>query len=137
MHVRAPYGNKLTIHILAAVAEHEAEAISQRTKAALAAAKARGVLLGSSRPGHWEGREERRRAGAKAAARVAGQAHARAADEAYADLLPVVGGLRAKGLTLQKIADKLNKMGHRTRRDKEWHPTQVARVLRRIEDNHG
>ena len=127
-----PHATKLTIHILAAVAEHEAEAISQRTKAALAAAKARGVKLGSARPGHWDGREDRRLAGVKAAAKAAGEAHARAAEEAYVDLCPLIGELRAKGFTLQTIADKLNGMGHTTRHGKSWSHTQVARLLQRI-----
>jgi DNA invertase Pin-like site-specific DNA recombinase len=128
-----PHANKLTIHILAAVAEHEAEAISQRTKAALAAAKARGIKLGSARPGHWDGREDRRLAGTKLAAKAAGEAHARAAAEAYADLVPIVGKLRAKGWTLRQIADGLNRQGHTTRRGSRWSPTQVARVLGRME----
>ena len=44
-----PHANKLTIHILAAVAQHEREMISERTKAALAAARARGTQLGNPR----------------------------------------------------------------------------------------
>jgi hypothetical protein len=97
----------------------------------VAAAKARGVKLGSARPGHWDGREHRRLAGSKLAAKAAGQAHIRNADEAYADLYPVLERLRGKGLSFQTIADHLNGKGYRTRRDKRWGPTQVARVLQR------
>jgi len=126
-----PAANRLTLHILAAVAEAEAKAVSERTKAALAAAKARGVKLGSARPGHWKGREDARLAGARAGAKAGALARARNAADAYSDLAPTMKGLRAEGLTLQGIAEKLNAEGHTTRRGKPWNPVQVSRVLER------
>lgn len=126
-----PHANKFTIHILAAVAEHEAEQISQRTTDALRAAKRRGVVLGSARPDHWKGREHRRQAGAIAGGKAAAEAHQRTADESYSDLYPAVKEMRASGRSLQAIADELNDQGHTTRRGKPWNPMQVSRVLKR------
>ena len=126
-----PHANKFTIHILAAVAEHEAEQISQRTKVALAAAKKRGVKLGSSRPGHWDGKEGQRQAGLKKARTAAAKAHRATFDDEYADLFPIVKELHNNGKSLQAIADELNDMGHTTRRGKSWGRMQVSRVLKR------
>ena len=127
------HANRLTLHILAAVAEDEVRRISERTKAALQAAKARGVKLGSARPRHWEGRQQARLNGLKAAREVSAQVRKQEASQAYTDIYPVVSELRAKGLTLQAIADELNNQGHTTRRGKPWNPMQVARVLERLE----
>lgn len=126
-----PAANKFMLHVMAAVAEHEARAISDRTKAALAAAKARGAQLGSARPGHWDGREDARLAGAKAGGAAAAKAHREAASEAYADLVPLVEKLKVEGLSLRAIAARLNGDGHTTRRGKPWNQVQVARVLER------
>ena len=127
------HANRLTIHILSAVAEGEAKAISDRTKIAPAAAKARGIKLGSARPGHWDGREAARAAGAAKGRKASAFVRSRAAQVEYADLLPQMKQLREEGCTLQAIADQLNADGHKTRRDKEWSATQVMRVLDRAQ----
>jgi DNA invertase Pin-like site-specific DNA recombinase len=124
-----PQANRLTLHILAAVAEAESVAISQRTKAALAAYKARGGLLGAARP---ECRHNLTHEARKHGARCAGLAASRAASEAYADLLPVVADRRAAGFTLDAIAKELNDQGHTTRRGRPWNTGQVFRVLQRV-----
>jgi DNA invertase Pin-like site-specific DNA recombinase len=127
-----PHANRLTIHILAAVAEDEARRISERTKAALAAYKARGGKLGSARPGHWEGREDARQAALGKARKAATESIRAKAVQAYADLPPMLIELRGQGLSLQAIAQRLNSEGQTTRRGKPWNPVQVARVLQRV-----
>jgi DNA invertase Pin-like site-specific DNA recombinase len=118
-----PHANRLTIHILAAVAENEAKMISERTRAALAAYKARGGKLGTDNL-TAEGRGlGSKRSGEKARAD---------ADDAYGDLLPMLRELRAEGLTLQAISDRLNSEGHTTRRGRDWNRVQVKRVLDRF-----
>jgi DNA invertase Pin-like site-specific DNA recombinase len=124
-----PAANRMTLHILAAVAEAEAKAISERTTVALQAAKARGTLLGSARPGHWEGREDRRREGQAKATAAAAKLKAQRAAEAYTDLLPELRRYRDAGLSLAAIAAKLNEQGHTTRQGRPWNPVQVSRVL--------
>jgi DNA invertase Pin-like site-specific DNA recombinase len=124
-----PAANRLTLHILAAVAEAEAKAISDRTKAALAAYKARGGKLGGQLP---QCRNLTPEAIAKGR-ELSATARAKAAAEAYADLAPMMKEWRTEGVTLDGIAGRLNAEGHTTRRGKPWNPVQVARVLERAE----
>jgi DNA invertase Pin-like site-specific DNA recombinase len=118
--------NRLTVGIMALVAEEEARMISARTKAALAAAKARGKVLGGARPGSAE--RIRLVAGKGTAARQA-KAMARARD-----LKPVLLDLFAKGITTQRgIAAALTAQGVPTARGGIWSNVQVRDLLRRLE----
>jgi len=123
--------NRLTIHILAAVAEDEARRISERTTVALAAAKARGQLLGSARPDHWVGREDARQAGAKAGNVASAKARRMSAIAAVSDLLPDMQVRRQAGESLAMIADALNAAGQTTARGSVWTAMQVKRALDR------
>ncbi|MGO9468915.1 MAG: recombinase family protein [Isosphaeraceae bacterium] len=125
-----PSANELTIDILVSVAANEARMISQRTKDALTAYKARGGLLGASLPQCRNLTDEARERGAVNAAK----AHKQRADEAYEDILADILAWRKEGLTLQAIADRLNDEGHTTRRQAPWNKVQVKRVLERHTD---
>jgi len=116
-----PTVNRLTVHILAAVAEEEARMISARTKAALAAARARGVRLGNP---HLLARCPV----LAARARDAHQAEARRRTDA---VLPYLEQARMAGATtLWQLADALMKRGvPAPRGGQRWHPAQVRRVL--------
>jgi DNA invertase Pin-like site-specific DNA recombinase len=104
-----PDANRLTIHILAAVAEHEREMISERTKAGLAAAKAQGVKLGN--------------------AEVAA-ANREAALNRAEQLRPIFAELAA--LSARRAAEELNRRGVQTPVGRQWHATTVIRVRDRL-----
>jgi DNA invertase Pin-like site-specific DNA recombinase len=123
-----PNANPLTIGVLAVVAQHEREQISARTKAALQAYRERGGKLGGQLRQCRNLSQEDREKGAAAA----GVAVHKAAQEAYADLLPSMTEWRAEGMTLEQIAQKLNADGHTTRRGLPWGPGNVYSVLNRL-----
>jgi len=116
-----PSVNRLTIHVIAAVAEEEARLVSTRTKLALAQWRERnpGKRLGSPN-------------GFKDSTYTKGTAaRSRLADERAGKLGPTVRALRDGGMTLADIAARLTEMGARTPRGGAWRPTQVSRVLYR------
>jgi DNA invertase Pin-like site-specific DNA recombinase len=125
--VDMPEANELTIHVLAAVAQHERQAISARTKAAMAAAKRRKGHKGFGHKTLPKWLEGIGNDDAVAAIR------AKAADFAK-DVLVVIEDIRASGhTTLQAIADELNEREITTARGGQWHPMTVRNVLQRSE----
>ena len=113
---------RFMLTMFAAVAELEAGMISQRTKAALEAAKARGVKLGNPQL----------QPGTPAAARAASEAASAKAKAKARDVLPYVEAAQKAGAsTLQQIAQALEARGVRTPRGgTRWAPAQVARVMK-------
>lgn len=112
-----PTAEKFQLHIYAALAEQEREFISARTKAALAEAKAKGVKLGGLRD-----KTMKRNAAVKA------NAAARAEKVAG-----IVVPLKEAGKPLREIAEHLNRAGVPAARGGVWQPSQVMRVLKRLE----
>ena len=126
-----PTANRLTVGIMAMVAEEEGRQISARTKAALQAAKARGTKLGGRRLSKADGLPVTITAEMRAAGIAARQQ--RSADRA-ADIAPTIRKLQADGATsLRAIAARLNEASIPTARGGgTWSAVQVARVLERI-----
>ena len=108
-----PHANKTMLQMMAVFAEHERDAISQRTKDALQAVKARGVKLG--RPNaditevqrHWSER----------------------ARSVRARVYPTAQEMRDRGMTLTQIADDLNERGIKTCRNGQWYASTVRQLL--------
>jgi DNA invertase Pin-like site-specific DNA recombinase len=113
-----PHANKPMVQMMAVFAEMERDAISKRTKEALAAARARGVRLGNPRL-------------AQARAEV-NAARQEAADSFAAGVLPIIKQIQKSGVSsLRGVAKALSARGVQTARGGEWTAVQVSDVLRR------
>jgi DNA invertase Pin-like site-specific DNA recombinase len=108
-----PEASRLTIHILAAVAEHERAMISERTRAAMAQAKLRGVKLGNPRLDSGE----------------AARANVAAADAFALKVYPIIEDMIAGGLSLRAMAREMNERAIKTRTGKAWEASTVRNVI--------
>lgn len=112
-----PEANKVMIQVFAVMSEWERDQISVRTKAALAAAKARGVRLGASGPTNLKRNIEERQA---------------AADEFARRLKGVLVGFATRGLSQRAMVSELNQLNLPAARGGAWTLMQLQRVLRRL-----
>lgn len=112
------------LHLKASFAEKERKMIGERTRAALAAKKARGEPVGRAA---WANPEVSSRRAVEASTRAV-----KATADAFASqVAPMVRALAASGLTYQQIADRLNASGTPSARGARWHAPSVCRVLAR------
>jgi len=113
-----PHANKSMLQMMAVFAEMERDAISKRTKEALAAAKARGVKLGNPRLAE--------------AIEATNAARIKAADAFAANVRPIIKEIQASGISsLRGFAKALTARGIKTARGGQWTAVQVADILRR------
>jgi DNA invertase Pin-like site-specific DNA recombinase len=115
-----PAANRLTVGIMALVADEERRMIAARTKAALAAAKARGVKLGG-----WRG-------GPKVDPKLGAAANRAKADAFAAKVAPTIGDMRLYGLSLRQTASELTAQGIETAQGGQWTAAAVRAVLLRL-----
>lgn len=116
-----PSANRLTVGIMAMVADEERRMIAARTKAALAAAKTRGVRLGG-----WRG-------GPKVDGRLGAVANQNKADAFAEKLAPILTELQGHGMSLRQMAAELTAQGIQTPRGGQWSAAAVRALLLRVE----
>ncbi len=114
-----PDVDPFVLHLYAALSEKERQMISQRTKAALEAAKAKGVQLGN-------------RTNLEFAQSKGSASNRKAANEFAAKVWPIIRACRTEGLSLRQIADQLNIQCVPTARGGQWQATQVSAIVKRI-----
>ena len=121
-----PHANKDTVQLIAAMAQQDAEVISERTKAGLQAAKARGTKLGGRKVSAARFAEMGAR-GRKESAKV----RTVKSERFKAGVVPIIEEIRESGvISLRGIAAELHARGERTQRGMEWSSVQVMRILK-------
>lgn len=109
-----PNANKVMIQMYSVMAEWERDQISERTKAALAAAKARGVVLGAAGPTNLKSCNDQRQ---------------QKAQEFRERLRPVLDGMKVQGLTRRGMVERLNALGIKAPMGGAWSLGQVQRLV--------